>query len=68
MVISICDYEPAVLRHALAASACGDQVELHVERLVGDSDAEDCVSLRETVATQEEMNSHQGFLEIVFPK
>lgn len=62
---SIDDYAPAVRRYAIAAAAThGDRLELYVDSLVGDPNAEDCVSLRAKVATQEEMNSRQGFLEI----
>jgi len=64
-VISIDGYAPAVRRYAVAAAAGhGDQLELYIDGLVGDPDAEDCVSLRAMVATQEEMTLRQGYLEI----
>jgi hypothetical protein len=64
-VISIDDYAPAVQRYTVAAAAGhGDRLELYIGSLVGDPDAEDCVSLRAMVATQEEMTVRQGYLEI----
>lgn len=64
-MISIDDYALAVRRYAVeAAAGHGDQLELYIDGLVGDPDAEDCVSLRAMVATQEEMTLRQGYLEI----
>lgn len=63
-MISIDDYSLAVRRYAVeAAAGHGDQLELYIDGLVGDPDAEDCVSLRAMVATQEEMTLRQGYLE-----
>lgn len=63
-MISLDDYASAVRRYAEAVTGHGDQLELYIDGLVGDPDAENCVSLRAMVSTQEEMTLRRGYLEI----